>query len=87
MYCNYYQARIKKEKVWQLTSVLRSLEHLVFDRTIDTQQSIFEFFVPQDVADDFLSVMRYFEDQGIVSELTMLPNPSIQFRNRRNHSG
>jgi|AntAceMinimDraft_18_1070375.scaffolds.fasta_scaffold00626_5 hypothetical protein len=74
MYCNYYQARIKREKIWQLTSVLRSLEHLVFDRTIDAQQSIFEFFVPQDVADDFLSVMHYFEDKGIVSHLQLLPN-------------
>ena len=43
-YCLYFQAHVKKESVWIVTSILRSCEHLAFDRNIDLPKSIFEFF-------------------------------------------
>ena len=68
-YCLYFQAHVKKSECWYLTSVLRSIEHLVFDRTIDTEHSIFEFFVPPAMEDDFLRIIAHFEREDVVSDL------------------
>ncbi len=73
-YSVYYQAFVKKELCWQLTALLRSHEHLAFDRTIDTQSSRFEFFVSPDLEDYFLELMQRFIAQGIVWDLVKLPN-------------
>jgi hypothetical protein len=73
-YCSYYQAAILKEKVWYFTAILRSYEHLVFERTIDKEKSIFEFFVPPDLEHYFLETMHYFQQQDIVRNLQKLPN-------------
>jgi hypothetical protein len=74
IYCRYYQAYIKKDSVWHFTSVLRSIEHLAFDRTFDVEASIFEFFVTEGCVEDFLAIMCYFERLGIVTSLQNLPN-------------
>jgi hypothetical protein len=74
MTCSYYQAHIVRSKVWFVAAVLRSFEHLVFERTIDKENSIIEFFVPQDVEKYFLEVMHYFEQQAIVVGLQKLTN-------------
>lgn len=73
-YSAYYQAIVKKELCWQLTAILRSYEHLAFDRTIDNATSTFEFFVSPDLEDYFLKLMDYFIAIGIVSNLQKLPN-------------
>lgn len=73
-YSVYYQAIVKKELCWRLTAILRSYEHLAFDRTIDNAASRFEFFVPLDLESYFLELMKYFIEQEIVSELEKLPN-------------
>ena len=73
-YCLYFQAIVKKEKVWLLTSILRSCEHLAFDRTLDANKSMFEFFVTEDSQEDFLRLMHYFEKQDLVTMLQQLPN-------------
>ena len=73
-YCLYYQAQVERRRCWFLVAILRSFEHMCFDRTVDKQNSIFEFFVPADMQSTFLSVMRYFENEGIVSNLTEKPN-------------
>ena len=74
MRCAYYQAEIKKNDCWFFVAVLRSFEHVAFDRTIDVETSRFEFFVPVDVEQIFLTVLNYFERQGIASGLVKLPN-------------
>jgi len=74
MYCSYFQAKISKQDAWFFVAVLRSWEHLVLDRTIDKQESIFEFFVPSCLEDQFLDLMHYFEKEGIVSDLKKLSN-------------
>jgi len=73
-YCLYFQAEVKKDKVWLLTSILRSCEYLAFDRTIDVKNNIFEFFVPKDAEHEFLSLMGYFQKQNVISNLNLLPN-------------
>ena len=72
--CSYYQAHVNRPQAWFLVAILRSFEHLAFDRTFDTQHHIFEFFVPEDGEDYFVEVMRYFEQQNIVTQLQKLPN-------------
>lgn len=72
--CAYYQATVLKEKHWLLTSLLRSFEHLAFDRTCDTENGIFEFFVPEALESQFLAIMENFCQQGLIWDLKKLPN-------------
>jgi hypothetical protein len=73
-WCCYYQAHIQREKVWFFVAVLRSQEHIAFDRTYDVATSCFEFFVPPLQEELFLKVFAWFEDEGIVKNLVKLPN-------------
>jgi len=73
-YCSYYQARVEKPHMWYVVGILRSFEHLVFDRTIDKQKGIIEYYVPSDLENYFLEIMEYFVAQGIVHDVTKLPN-------------
>jgi len=74
MFCFYYTATVTRPGCWYLVAVLRSFEHLAFDRTIDKENSVFEFFVPEGNESDFLEFIRYFQEQGIVTEFKQLPN-------------
>jgi len=74
MYCEYYQALIRKEDCWFLVGVLRSFEHVAFDRTLDKEKSLFEFFVPATTEPFFLQIMDYLKAEGIVSDLKKMPN-------------
>lgn len=73
-YCSYYQAHVPREHCWFLTATLRSYEHIAFDRTLDKEQSIFEFFVPETMEPLFLQVMDRFEKEGNIRDLKKLPN-------------
>lgn len=74
LYCSYYTAHIKKEACGTLVSILRSFEHLVFDRTLDKATSHFEFFVAPELDATFLELMDYFQREGIVLDLEKKPN-------------
>ena len=73
-YSLYYQANVTKTDAVFLVGVLKSLDHACFDRTIDRETSLFEFFVPEAYEPLFLEVMHYFEEQAIVQNLKKLPN-------------
>lgn len=73
-YCLYYQARIEEKECWFLVAILRSFEHLTFDRTVDKEASIFEFFVPVDNERIFLELMQFLKEKGVVKEVHKLPN-------------
>ncbi|HEX2978253.1 MAG TPA: hypothetical protein VHO47_04000 [Candidatus Babeliales bacterium] len=77
-YCFYYQAHIERSRVWMFAAILRSYEHLVFERTIDKQESVFEFFVPVDNEVPFLELMEVFKQKEIVRNLNKLPNRLMQ---------
>jgi len=72
--CQYYQAHIKREECWFFVAIMRSMEHMSFDRTLDITTSLFEFFVPIAMEDQFLSLMNHFEKTGIVSNLKKTSN-------------
>jgi hypothetical protein len=66
LYCIYYQAKVLPSEVWFLVAALRSCEHLVFDRTLDTKTSTFEFFVPPDLEPFFLHLIQYFVEKNCI---------------------
>jgi len=74
LYCSYYQAQVERELCWYVTATLRSYEHISFDRTLDPATSLFEFFVPTATEAIFLTVMAYFQSEGLVRDLKKLPN-------------
>lgn len=73
-YCLYYQAHIAEKDCWYLVAILRSFEHLSFDRTLNKEASIFEFFVPADNERPFLEILHHLIDRNIVHEFHQLPN-------------
>jgi hypothetical protein len=77
-YCFYYQAHISRSKTLGMVSILKSFDHLCFDRTLDAPTGLFEFFVPESQESLFLKLMAYFEKEGSVSGLQKLPNRILQ---------
>lgn len=77
-YCSYYQAKVNRSDAWFLVAILKSCDHMVFDRTIDKAQNIFEFFVPRSLESYFLTIMDYFISHNIVYDLKKLPNRLMQ---------
>ena len=73
-YCSYYQAYVDKKTTWFFVAILRSHEHLSFDRTLDKETGLFEFFVPKNQENDFCELMDQLNKQKIISELKKLPN-------------
>jgi len=75
---HYYQAYVDPAHGWFFVGVLRSLEHVAFDRTLTVETSLFEFFVPLETEQYFLDVMHYFEREHIISDLKKFPNRLAQ---------
>lgn len=73
-YSIYYQAHVQKELCWMVTATIRYLDHVAFDRTVDKDQSLFEFFVAPDFEQEFLSVANRLLDRKIFLTLEKLPN-------------
>lgn len=73
-YCCYYQAHVPQKTCWLFVAMLRSSEHIAFDRTLNVEGSCFEFFVPPVMEAPFLQIMAWLESQGLVSGLAKLPN-------------
>lgn len=74
LYCSYYQARVVRKQTWLLVALLRSHEHLAFDRTLNKENAVFEFFVPSDREEFFIKIMRYLQHENIIYEFNELPN-------------
>lgn len=74
MYCLYYQAIVKRSECWFFVATLKSFEHLCFDRTLDKERSLFEFYVPVDQKNNFLNLIDYMIKANIVTDLVELPN-------------
>lgn len=76
-FCLYYRAHVDKAACLFLVAMLRSVDHLCFDRTIDQTESEFEFFVPIVMENIFLETMAPFVERGEVSQLRVLENRLI----------
>lgn len=73
-YSSYYQARVKKELCWLVTSTVRFTDHLAFDRCLDKEQSLFEFFVTPGLEIEFEKKMAQLVAKGVAFDLVKLPN-------------
>lgn len=76
-YSLYYQATIPKQFGWYITSILRSYDNMAFDRTIDVENNVFEFFVPESQEETFLHFMKQMEEKGAALDIKKLPNRFI----------
>lgn len=77
LFCSYYQAYVVPQTGWFVVAALKSFDHLAFDRTVDVNGSIFEFFVPEAYEPTFLSIMKWMEENGYVRDVQKLPNRLI----------
>ena len=73
-YSSYYQAEVQNAQDWFLVAVLKSFDHVAFDRTLDPKTGTFEFFVAPDLEADFLGLMRHLEQQKVIANLRKMPN-------------
>ena len=73
-YCPYYQATVRRDKIWLVTGILRNEPHWVFDRTLDAEQNVLEFFVAPAYEDKFIDIMDLFTKKGFVSSCEKKPN-------------
>lgn len=82
LFCAYFQAHVKPNMGWFVVAALKSFDHLCFDRTIDVERSIFEFYVPEQYEKTFLGIMAWMEKEGYVSGVVKMENrllnPSTQ---------
>lgn len=74
----YFNAKIERSKCHIVSSTFQFVEHVAFYRTIDIENSIFEFFVAPDVVDVFLDVMRALEEIDVVHWCKEMPNRLIK---------
>ncbi len=74
VYCFYYQAAVLRRESWFVVAVLKSFDHVSLDRTIDRENSIFEFFVPAAMEQYFLQIITNLQKRGLISNVQKLPN-------------
>lgn len=77
LFCSYFQAYVKPQTGWFVVAALKSFDHLCFDRTVNVEESIFEFFVPAEYEHHFIEVMKWMEEQGYVGRLQKMENRLI----------
>lgn len=73
-YCRYYQAYLNKPDAWFVTAILKELGHVSLDRTLNVEDCLTEFYVPESQVPLFLSIMSDFISQKLVAGFTELPN-------------
>jgi hypothetical protein len=74
LYSSYYQARVEKAQTWYVAGILRSFDHLVFDRTIDKAHGVIEYYVTVGAEEHFEEIMRHFVQHNMVHDFVKLPN-------------
>ena len=74
IYSTYYQANVLRNQTWFFVAILRSFENMAFDRALDKQEGLFEFFVSPGLEQEFIALMDYFKGIAIVTNIKKLPN-------------
>ena len=73
----YYRAHIPRENVWFFVATIRSFDNLVFDRTVDVENSIFELYVSPDRVQEFEALIGWYQQHGYVQNLEVSFSPDI----------
>ncbi len=66
-YSLYYQAHVVKKETWFFVAILRSFEHMSFDRTLIKETSTFELYVAAETEPYFIELMTYFLEAGVIT--------------------
>lgn len=67
--CLYFKARIPKAETVRFAALFRSMEdNFAFDRTEDSINGIFEFYVPKEYGSRFILAMNILKDENLVIE-------------------
>ena len=66
-YSLYYQAHVVKKETWFFVAILRSFEHMSFDRTLIKETSMFELYVAPETERYFIELMNYFLETGVIT--------------------
>ncbi|KKQ48326.1 MAG: hypothetical protein US69_C0027G0015 [candidate division TM6 bacterium GW2011_GWF2_38_10] len=74
MQCQYYQAIVDVPHTWFVCGILRNEDNLVFERTLETDPRILEFFVTAEQEAEFLDLMHYFISCGYLESLQKMEN-------------
>lgn len=73
-YCEYYQAKVIKDKIWFLVGAFRNENHVVFDRALEGHDDVLEYFVTQEYEELFLDIINHFQKCGYVLSFEKMPN-------------
>jgi hypothetical protein len=73
-YCEYYQAKVDRKKAWFISACIRSEGEIAIARAIKKDLDIFEFFVPVDQEEQFVSLMNKFLEKKIIFSFEKLKN-------------
>ena len=73
----YFQAKVERSKCFMVSSAFQFVEYSAFYRTVDVENSIFEFFVSPDMVDIFLDVIRALKEIEVVEWCKEMPNRLI----------
>lgn len=74
MLCEYYQAIVDVPNTWFVFGVIRSEDNLAFERTIEGNPSLLEFFVTKGQEAEFLDLMNYLINLGYILSIEKKPN-------------
>jgi hypothetical protein len=74
MFSLYYQATIIPNKIWLITSLLRNEDGWAFDRALEGNPSILEFFVSPSYEEEFSSFMNYCLEEGLITSFSKMDN-------------
>lgn len=77
MYCLYYTAHVRKEKIWLIIAHLKSHDNIAFHRTMDGGNNIMEFFVPPAHEKIFTAFMDAYQRHGLLNSYHQAPNRLI----------
>ena len=74
MHCEYYQAKVLREKTWFLSAAIRNEDNVALARALEGAKDVFEFFVPADQEERFLRLMNELKEMGIVLSFEKMEN-------------
>ncbi|MBD3231651.1 hypothetical protein GF322_03235 [Candidatus Dependentiae bacterium] len=77
MLCEYYQVKTQKVKTWFVVGCFRNEDNLAFERTLDLQNSILEFFVPPNYNDQFLNIINWLINKKYILNIKKMENRLI----------
>lgn len=70
----YYQAEVIPHTIWLVTSILRNEDGWAFDRALENNSTVLEFFVSPSYEAEFCSFMDYCLEKKLLLSFQKLPN-------------